>query len=104
MDWNMIPHKITTKGKDTDMMKMFTVVRNFLEQYLKGAKNGRFYRPDFADTTIAIWYGLSEIERQIVLKYAREDNLVAMEKLLMKIDDEDQAKEQEEKSETQLET
>lgn len=96
---NMIPHRITTKGKGTDMMKMFTVVRNFLERYFKGTKNDRFYRPKFADNMLSLWYGLSECERQIVLALARRDDLVGLEDLLQKIDAADEAKELEEKEE-----
>lgn len=86
---------MTTKGRETKMMKMFTVVRNFLETYLKYTRTGRFYRPKFADNILEIWYGLSEQERQLILNFARRDDLVSLEKLLIKIDDEDQAKEAE---------
>lgn len=77
------------------MMKMFTVVRNFLETYFKYTRTGRFYRPKFADNMLELWYGLNEQERQLILNFARKDDLVSLEKLLIKIDDEDQAKEDE---------
>lgn len=95
----MIPNRITRKGIGTDMMKMYTVVRIFLESYFKGAKNNRFYRPDFAENALELWYGLSETERNQVLNMARKDNLVALEDLLRKIDAEDASKELEEKEE-----
>lgn len=93
--------KITRKSKGTDMMKMFTVVRIFLENYFKGAKNCRFYRPDFADNSLELWYGLSENERNQVLTMARRDDLIGLENLLRKIDSEDQAKSCAEKEEAQ---
>ena len=95
----MIPNRITRKGMDTNMMKMYTVVRIFLESYFKGAKNNRFYRPDFAENALELWYGLSENERNQVLNMARKDNLIALEDLLRKIDADDAAKELEEKEE-----
>lgn len=95
----MIPNRITRKGIGTDMMKMYTVVRIFLESYFKGAKNNRFYRPDFAENALELWYGLSETERNQVLNMARKDNLIALEDLLRKIDAEDASKELEEKEE-----
>jgi hypothetical protein len=90
----MYSGKISEKGERTDMMKMFTVVRIFLERYLSGAKNGRFYRPDFADSILSVWYGLSEGERTLVLNYARRDDLISLENLLRRIDEEDKAKEE----------
>jgi hypothetical protein len=91
--------KITRKGMGTDMMKMFTVVRIFLESYFKGAKNNRFYRPVFAENALELWYGLSETERNQVLNMARKDNLIGLEDLLRKIDDEDAEKYVDEKAE-----
>lgn len=91
--------KITRKGMGTDMMKMFTVVRIFLESYFRGVKNNRFYRPEFAENTLELWYGLSEIERNQVLNMARKDNLIGLEDLLRKIDDEDAEKCVDEKAE-----
>lgn len=91
--------KITRKGMGTDMMKMFTVVRIFLESYFKGAKNNRFYRPEFAENPLELWYGLSETERNQVLNMARKDNLIGLEDLLRKIDDEDSEKYVDEKAE-----
>jgi len=91
--------KITRKGMGTDMMKMFTVVRIFLESYFKGAKNNRFYRPEFAENALELWYGLSETERNQVLNMARKDNLIGLEDLLRKIDDEDAEKYVDEKAE-----
>ena len=82
------------------MMKMFTVVRIFLETYFKGAKNNRFYRPDFAENAIELWYGLSESERNQVLNMARKDNLIGLEDLLRKIDEADKQKELEEKADS----
>lgn len=93
----MLKSTITKIGRGTSMMKLFGVVRNFLERYYRGAKNGQFYRPEFADCDIDIWYGLSESERQVVLRMARQDDLTGLEKLLIKIDDEDKDKEKSEK-------
>jgi GTP-dependent phosphoenolpyruvate carboxykinase len=97
----MIPIKITTKGRGTDMLKMYTVVRVFLENYFKAAKNNRFYRPQFADNALELWYGLSEVERNQVLNMARRDNLVGLEDLIRKIDEDDLKKESEENEEEQ---
>lgn len=86
----------TTKGRGTDMMKMFGVVREFLERYFRGVRNGQFHRPSFADNMLALWYGLSEVERTLVLNLARKDDLAGLERLLLAIDKEEESRELEE--------
>ena len=83
----------TTKSRGTDMMKMFSVVRVFLERYYKSIKTSHFYCPEFADNLLSLWYGLSETERSQVLTLARRDDMVGLEELLRKIDKADQLKE-----------
>ena len=81
---------MTKKARSTDMMKMFGVVRDFLDRYYKATRSDRFHRPKFADNIQSLWYGLTEEERNKVLVMARKDDLVSLERLLIRLDDEDQ--------------
>jgi hypothetical protein len=87
LEWNM-----TKKGKGTEMMKMFTVVRNFLEDYFKAARNDKFYRPSFADNPRSLWFGLSESERESVLDMARRGDKASLDRMLSKMDEEEDEK------------
>lgn len=90
-------YEITKKARGTDMMKMFAVVRNFLEEYFKGARNDKFYRPSFADNPRSLWFGLSDIERESVLDMARRGDKGSLERLLTKMDEEEDEKDREAK-------
>lgn len=81
---------VTKKARSTDMMKMFSVVIDFLDRYYKATRSDRFYRPKFAADIHSLWYGLTEEERNEVLVMARRDNFVSLEKLLIRLDAEDQ--------------
>ena len=80
------------------MMKMFVVVRDFLDRYYKAARSDRFHRPEFANDPRSLWFGFTEEERNQVLNMARRDDFVSLEKLLLKLDEEDQEKAQEEEN------
>lgn len=90
-------YEITKKARGTDMMKMFAVVRNFLEEYFKGARNDKFYRPSFADNPRSLWFGLSDSERESVLDMARRGDKGSLERLLTKMDEEEDEKDREAK-------
>lgn len=81
---------MTKKARSTDMMKMFSVVIDFLDRYYKATRSDRFYRPKFADDIKSLWYGLTEEERNEVLVMARRDDLVSLEKMLIRLDAKDQ--------------
>jgi hypothetical protein len=83
----------TKKAGETKMMKMFGVVRDFLDRYYKATRSDRFYRPKFADSVQSLWLGLTEREREITLALSRKDDLASFEKLLISIDENDQADE-----------
>lgn len=85
---------ITKKARSTDMMKMFGVVRDFLDRYYKATLSDRFHRPKFADNIQSLWYGLTEEERNKVLILARRDDFVAFEEMLLSIDEEDEKNEE----------
>lgn len=85
---------ITKKARSTDMMKMFGVVRDFLDRYYKATRSDRFHRPKFADNIQSLWYGLTEDERNKVLVLARRDDFVAFEEMLLSIDEENEKKEE----------
>ena len=85
---------ITKKARSTDMMKMFGVVRDFLDRYYKATRSDRFHRPKFADNIQSLWYGLTEDERNKVLVLARRDDFVAFEEMLLKIDEENEKNEE----------
>lgn len=76
------------------MMKMFGVVRDFLDRYYKATRSDRFHRPKFADNIQSLWYGLTEDERNKVLVLARRDDFVAFEEMLLKIDEENEKNEE----------
>lgn len=76
------------------MMKMFGVVRDFLDRYYKATRSDRFHRPKFADNIQSLWYGLTEDERNKVLMLARRDDFVAFEEMLLKIDEENEKNEE----------
>lgn len=76
------------------MMKMFGVVRDFLDRYYKATNSYRFHRPKFADNIQSLWYGLTEDERNKVLVLARRDDFVAFEEMLLSIDEENEKKEE----------
>ena len=76
------------------MMKMFGVVRDFLDRYYKATRSDRFHRPKFADNIQSLWYGLTEDERNKVLVLARRDDFVAFEEMLLSIDEENEKKEE----------
>lgn len=76
------------------MMKMFGVVRDFLDRYYKATRSDRFHRPKFADNIQSLWYGLTEEERNKVLILARRDDFVAFEEMLLSIDEENEKKEE----------
>ena len=73
------------------MMKMFGVVRDFLD---KATRSDRFHRPKFADNIQSLWYGLTEEERNKVLILARRDDFVAFEEMLLSIDEENEKNEE----------
>lgn len=81
---------ITKKGMETKSMKMFGVVREFLDRYYKATRSDRFYKPKFADNIQSLWYGLTMEERQKVIVMARKDDFIALENLLISIDKNDQ--------------
>jgi len=81
---------ITKKGMETKSMKMFGVVREFLDRYYKATRSDRFYKPKFADNIQSLWYGLTMEERQKVIVMARKDDFIALENLLIAIDKNDQ--------------
>lgn len=83
----------TKKAGETKMMKMFGVVRDFLDRYYKATRSERFYRPKFADNVQSLWLGLTEREREVTLALSRKDDLASFEKLLISIDENDQADE-----------
>lgn len=83
----------TKKAGETKMMKMFGVVRDFLDRYYKATRSDRFYRPKFADDVQSLWLGLTEHEREVTLALSRKDDLVSFEKLLISIDENDRADE-----------
>ena len=83
----------TKKAGETKMMKMFGVVRDFLDRYYKATNSDRFYRPKFADNVQSLWLGLTEHEREITLALSRKDDPVSFEKLLIAIDENDQSDE-----------
>lgn len=83
----------TKKAGETKMMKMFGVVRDFLDRYYKATRSDRFYRPKFADDVQSLWLGLTEHEREVTLALSRKDDLVSFEKLLISIDENDQSNE-----------
>lgn len=85
---------ITKKARSTDMMKMFGVVRDFLDRYYKATRSDRFHRPKFADNIQSLWYGLTEDERNKVLVLGRRDDFVAFEEMLLKIDEENEKNEE----------
>lgn len=85
---------ITKKARSTDMMKMFGVVRDFLDRYYKATRSDRFHRPKFADNIQSLWYGLTEEERNKVLMLARRDDFVAFEEMLLSIDEENEKNEE----------
>jgi hypothetical protein len=85
---------ITKKARSTDMMKMFGVVRDFLDRYYKATRSDRFHRPKFADNIQSLWYGLTEDERNKVLVLARRDDFVAFEEMLLSIDEENEKNEE----------
>lgn len=76
------------------MMKMFGVVRDFLDRYYKATRSDRFHRPKFADNIQSLWYGLTEEERNKVLILARRDDFVAFEEMLLSIDEENEKNEE----------
>lgn len=76
------------------MMKMFGVVRDFLDRYYKATRSDRFHRPKFADNIQSLWYGLTEDERNKVLILARRDDFVAFEEMLLSIDEENEKNEE----------
>ena len=76
------------------MMKMFGVVRDFLDRYYKATRSDRFHRPKFADNIQSLWYGLTEEERNKVLILARRDDFVAFEEMVLSIDEENEKKEE----------
>lgn len=76
------------------MMKMFGVVRDFLDRYYKATRSDRFHRPKFADNIQSLWYGLTEDERNKVLVLGRRDDFVAFEEMLLKIDEENEKNEE----------
>lgn len=81
---------ITKKGMETKSMKMFGVVREFLDRYYKATRSDRFYKPKFADNIQSLWYGLTMEERQKIIVMARKDDFIALENLLISIDKNDQ--------------
>lgn len=83
----------TKKAGETKMMKMFGVVRDFLDRYYKATRSDRFYCPKFADNIQSLWLGLTEHEREVTLALARKDDFVSFEKLLINIDENDQSDE-----------
>lgn len=85
---------VTNKARSTDMMKMFVVVRDFLDRYYRAARSDRFHRPKFANDPRTLWFGLTEEERGQVLNMARRDDLVKLEELIIRLDEEDQEKEE----------
>ena len=85
---------ITKKARSTDMMKMFVVVKDFLDRYYKATRSDRFHRPKFADNIQSLWYGLTEDERNKVLMLARRDDFVAFEEMLLSIDEENEKNEE----------
>ena len=85
---------ITKKARSTDMMKMFGVVRDFLDRYYKATRSDRFHRPKFADNIQSLWYGLTEEERNKVLILARRDDFVAFDEMLLSIDEENEKNEE----------
>ena len=90
-------YELTKKARGTEMMKMYAVVRNFLEDYFKGARNDKFYRPSFADNPRSLWFGLSDSERESVLDMARRGDKGSLERLLTKMDEEEDEKDREAK-------
>lgn len=86
------------------MMKMFAVVREFLEMYFKNVKNDRAYKPRFADNKMSLWYGLSDEERQKVLVFARNKDQTAFEKMLNAIDRDDEIDEELERNEENVDS
>lgn len=76
------------------MMKMFVVVKDFLDRYYKATRSDRFHRPKFADNIQSLWYGLTEDERNKVLMLARRDDFVAFEEMLLSIDEENEKNEE----------
>lgn len=76
------------------MMKMFGVVRDFLDRYYKATRSDRFHRPKFADNIQSLWYGLTEEERNKVLILARRDDFVAFEEMVLSIDEENEKNEE----------
>ena len=76
------------------MMKMFGVVRDFLDRYYKATRSDRFHRPKFADNIQSLWYGLTEEERNKVLILARRDDFVAFDEMLLSIDEENEKNEE----------
>lgn len=85
-------YELTKKARGTEMMKMYAVVRNFLEDYFKGARNDKFYRPSFADNPRSLWFGLSESERESVLDMARRGDKASLDRMLSKMDEEEDEK------------
>jgi hypothetical protein len=85
-------YDLTKKARGTEMMKMYAVVRNFLEDYFKGARNDKFYRPSFADNPRSLWFGLSESERESVLDMARRGDKASLDRMLSKMDEEEDEK------------
>lgn len=81
------------------MMKMFSIVREFLEKYFKNVKNDRAYKPSFADNMMSLWYGLSEEERYKVLEFARKNDQIGFERMLQNIDRDDEINAQLERNE-----
>lgn len=91
--------RFTKKSGETDMMKMFSIVREFLEKYFKNVKNDRAYKPSFADNMMSLWYGLSEEERYKVLEFARKNDQIGFERMLQNIDRDDEINAQLERNE-----
>lgn len=91
--------RFTKKSGETDMMKMFSIVREFLEKYFKNVKNDRAYKPSFADNMMSLWYGLSEEERYKVLEFARKNDQISFERMLQNIDRDDEINEELERKE-----
>lgn len=79
---------ISTKAsRKTELIKSFSIVRNFLEKYMKDAKRDEVHRPSFADSPIAVWCGLSQSERDKVIELSRSEDYSSLECMLREIDD-----------------
>lgn len=85
--------KTTKRGANTAIMKLFPVIRQFLENYFRGVRSDKYHKPSFADSVLTLWYGISEVERMSVLEMARREDYAAFENMLIKMDEEEIQKE-----------